>query len=894
MFPPNPTPGEIYQIKPGIFYTYDDALKSWVLTSGNIPEPTSTEISNGLMRSSDYVKLLSYPLDIKQTSIQGQDCQVEYVSGNVTLSSADSFLEIATTAQFPQQPLLPELPMKISNNTYAIDFSLNLPALAEELKSRGQYIATGPSGTSGDQGPTGPRGYDNVPCGPAGAQGLSGTAPACTINSTKEYLQATGATQRVITDVTVAQGIDPTTYDLSVTRELLASTANAAQFVNITNDTSDWLVVTNNPNPGTHGLYYVDAEPIISSIENKFKAELTLLKNGYENVVEYWLKTMSVLYDEQRQALCCALERCISMTKNDSARQHMESVAANAAGVAKIRLNPRGSSDTVTVGGDALKSQIGQSAVCPPGGGFGGGGVIISTSTTVTTPAPTTTTQALGAIVPGPGPDPAPGGGGNAGGGGGGGAGGGNAGGGTPATPVTSFCDISGCNVSNIAGAEIGIQIYQTSDYTRQIPCPEDLSERLRQAGVGDRERCFKINESWSFRSSATRNTRSVQCWNGQWSYPVGENPFGFGVDGGTQGIIMPKYEDIPVDPRVDTTSIGKKYNIFIHIGVFCLTIQGIKDLYLLYKVVDRAGVITYAEWAIRLADIQNTPINAITGGWGTAKYPGDTSGSTFFSVYLPFVPLALVTSEGAKLRPDTFKELEKYRLILNVNTLGQATVITTPAPIVGSYITAVGCQGTTNPAGLNGLTALTPLVLRELSSCLEFVPRKGGGAALGGTVSKTYFVALRLKKAKSLGVYLSNGDYKIKISSVFKDGYKVNIYSYSINSNGEFAGLGGLITSYGNDNDCQYTNNAAYTEDSFTVPLRTSQDYIITITAKQFKDVYGKLVDQVQAFYLAVFPPNAFNLPGCTNESRPDCKGQDLFPDFSGTGQDYVFIPGD
>jgi len=921
MFPPNPSPGEVYHARPGIFYTYDEALKSWILTSGTMPEPTSTEISNGLMQASDYVKLLNYPLDIKQTSIQGQDCQIEYASGNVSLTPGDSFLEIASTAQFPQQPLYPEVPLKVSNNTYAIDFSLNLPELAKELQSRGQYIFTGPSGTRGDQGVRGPRGYDNVPCGPAGQQGLSGSAPACTITSANEYLQATGATQRIITDVNVRQNIDNVTYDLLVTRELLSGSGNAAQYVSASNAASDWLVVTNNPNPGVSDLYYVDAGPIVSTVEEKFKSELTLLKNGYENVVEYWLKTMSVLYDEQRKALCCALERCISMTKNDGARQHMESVAANAAGVAKIRLNPRGTSDTITVGGDALKGYVGETVKCDPGDGFIGGGVTsnpIATSTTITTPAPTTSTQPPGGVVPGPGPGPnpflpttvtpgAPG----APVGGGGGGGGGNL------PVVRNLCDVSKCNVSAFDTFQISMVLHKVPTGNVQfdrVPCPDTLLDRVNRiskatggafypgatfgpsgnsVGIGaDNLYCYKGIESWE----------GTECWNGQKIYPVGQNPFGFGIDGGTQGIVMKRYDrDFTYyvtwdDPKYYT--VGKRFNLYIHAGVFCLTIQGNTELYLVFKVADRNGLGSYAEWAISLRDIENNPVNYITGGWGTAKYPGDAAGSTGFSLNLPFVPLVWEPSAQLKAKyPDDIKKLSEYRVSIDVTT-GVSTVNTrSPAPRIPSYITAVGCRGTTNPGGLDGLTALTPLVYRELNSCLPLKPldARSGALGIGGrnAGSRTYFLALRLKKARLLGASVSNGDYTIKLSTIFRNGYKVSIYSYAYNTNGEFTGLGGIIASYGNDETATYANNGDYTEDSFSVPLRTSQDYIITIMPKTFT-TNNTVFSQSSLFYFAVFPPNTTIAIPCDDSVDEYCKGLDMFPGFTGSMQDLIFAPGD
>lgn len=68
---------------------------------------------------------------------------------------------------------------------------------------------------------------------------------------------------------------------------------------------------------------------------------------------------MSDLFDEQKAALCCALEFCISSTKNISSRQHMETVAATAtAGKAKIRIHGTDSTEGSYISSTKILTKI--------------------------------------------------------------------------------------------------------------------------------------------------------------------------------------------------------------------------------------------------------------------------------------------------------------------------------------------------------------------------------------------------------------------------------------------------------------------------------------------------------------------------------------------------------
>jgi hypothetical protein len=111
-------------------------------------------------------------------------------------------------------------------------------------------------------------------------------------------------------------------------------------------------------------IYYIDIEPLVEAIHQQFLKQAGVLKGGYQNIVKFWIKTMSDLFDEQKAALCCALEHCSSVTKSTELRQHMESVAAAAAGDANILLHGRGSKESVQVASTKLLGQHGGPDLC--------------------------------------------------------------------------------------------------------------------------------------------------------------------------------------------------------------------------------------------------------------------------------------------------------------------------------------------------------------------------------------------------------------------------------------------------------------------------------------------------------------------------------------------------
>ena len=394
LFPDNPTHGMLFQQKNGVLYQYDTSIRSWLkLTSDNINLPLATSIKDGAMSSNDLKKLNRLLIPPPISSIVGNDCVAPYKRGNIDMYGGDQFvkvngnLDIRNIDQFGDV-ISQEIPFQIHEHTYGFDFGLDVQQLVAELENRGQIRLVGKTGTKGDSGSQGDLGINGILSGPQGDVGDAGTAPACTISIEPESFQAQikSGLKRALVNARIVPGVNDKDYTIEFDRQVVGNeTGTAAQF-HIKQIKSTWVlcVASSSNGAGTaeqcgvpgdkkdqyFELYYLDVEPIIDAIHDKFLSEVNRLKVGYEDIVVFWIQNMSDMFDEQKSALCCALERCMSLTKSISTREHMESVAAAAVGKAKISLHGRNSSESVEISSTRPLSQVGGADLCKSGPQF--------------------------------------------------------------------------------------------------------------------------------------------------------------------------------------------------------------------------------------------------------------------------------------------------------------------------------------------------------------------------------------------------------------------------------------------------------------------------------------------------------------------------------------------
>ena len=395
IFPTNPRHRTVYEPRAGLLFQYDATIRSWVnLATAGVSIPLATPVQAGAMSAEDLRKLNRLVIPPPASSIIGTDCTAAYQSGNIGLFSGDDFVEVSGTVKVQNldargDQISKDLPFKIHQNTYGFDFSVNLPALIQELKARNQYKVSGKTGDKGIKGETGDPGPDTVLSGAQGEAGDDGDSTPCLLTVEQDALQVQpheGMAKALVNARVVLDEDDETKYSIEFDRQVIGPGDYAADKFHVRADTSTWvLAVTGGQSADGTGevfctdglaagisqdLYYVDVEPIIESIKRQFLVQVGNMRTGYESAVQFWVQTMSDLFDEQKQALCCALEHCLSIKKNADVREHIESTAAQAAGSANVLLHSRTSDEAVNLSSTRTLKQIGGQDLCRGGPGF--------------------------------------------------------------------------------------------------------------------------------------------------------------------------------------------------------------------------------------------------------------------------------------------------------------------------------------------------------------------------------------------------------------------------------------------------------------------------------------------------------------------------------------------
>ncbi len=399
LFPAAPSHGMVFELRSGLYFKYDATLRSWIkLTSTGVAIPLATAVEDGAMSAIDFKKLNRLVLPPPQSSIIGTDCVSPFRSGTIGLYSGDKFVGVEGTVKVqnigPRGELLSQdMPFHIHQHTYGFDFTIDFPELVDELKLRRQFNVAGRKGDRGDKGKTGIQGPDQILTGPPGDNGQDGPAPPCQLAVEPDELLVEaneGMTKALVAGKVVFDEEDPLKYKIVFDRQMVGPTGYAADKLHVQDDVSPWvLAVTGDQTDGpisdprsqvacgaavgagrAQKIYYVDMEPIVNAIRDRFLREAEIIKGSYQNVVKFWIQTMSDLFDEQKSALCCALEHCKSIKKNAEVRRDIESLAASAAGTANVLLHGRDSDEAVNLSSTRTLKQIGGPDLCRGGPRF--------------------------------------------------------------------------------------------------------------------------------------------------------------------------------------------------------------------------------------------------------------------------------------------------------------------------------------------------------------------------------------------------------------------------------------------------------------------------------------------------------------------------------------------
>jgi len=380
-FPPNPSDGMIFEALPGLFYQYRAADNTWVRIDGSEALPTASPLQDGLMTSSDLRKLMNLSIPPPQASLKGEDCSLIFRAGRIGLYSSDGSLLIEASLDLLNKaaPTQTTKPWDLHRNTVGINFGVNLNQFLDEVKNRGNLIEVelqGDRGPQGDRGDAGRDRLDTGPVGPDGQPGANSPFDGILIEETLDIDIGQSDDPRAIVDIDAEEVSEDENY-LVVTRANIGNPDACPSDVIPANIKSPWLLVVQRGVSSINKLtkitddcgipcaicsssiYYVNIEPLLEQVFTRFKNRVTALKEAKEELVGTWLKSMVYLFNQQKAALCCALENCKSRTRNVGTRQYIESQRIQAA-LGDFSLVIDGAEDKLTVDLDEFKECIGK------------------------------------------------------------------------------------------------------------------------------------------------------------------------------------------------------------------------------------------------------------------------------------------------------------------------------------------------------------------------------------------------------------------------------------------------------------------------------------------------------------------------------------------------------
>jgi hypothetical protein len=342
-FPKNPKTGDIVTIEDGLIYVYDGTLNIWHQQEGGTIS-LATPSSSGLMSASDFKKLNSLVVPPPQSTITVADYGYSFTNGTIALIEGDDFINIDNSAKISD---VSSISRQIHQNTYGFDFTIDTSNFFQYMLDSGRFTVVSPQGATGPKGVTGPSGKDGLTYGPTGATGPSGANAAfdLTIQSEPASLKRVDTSvTRAVTSITTEEISESENY-LVVTRSIIGNPDACPSQLKLSSATSStWLValptstsqatitwLPDSCHTNSQSIYYIDISGILSSIEDEFNREVASIKNDCENIVQFWLSIMAGLFDEQKAALCCALEYCQSQSRNVETRQYIEQQRIQAA-----------------------------------------------------------------------------------------------------------------------------------------------------------------------------------------------------------------------------------------------------------------------------------------------------------------------------------------------------------------------------------------------------------------------------------------------------------------------------------------------------------------------------------------------------------------------------------
>jgi len=335
-WPKDPQDGMIFEKTPGVFFQYDSGTKSWVRLDGYKSIELATALAPGLMSSEDYAKINQLLIPPPQITLSSDQCGGAFEAGQIGLFSNDESLFIEDTLDLiGQDGEVTKETWHLHENTYGFNFRVNIDKLVEELEKRGNIHFEQIQGPKGDTGEKGDPGIDKLDTGPKGPTGEDGQNAPFAGDLVEESIpfEITGDPNRAVIKVEV-ESISKDENYLVITRGLIGNPDACPDEVNVQLQQSPWVLALDFVSesrlqcdtgcPVCATLFYLDFKGIEESVYDRYVYLLNQAKVDRENKAREWLMTMMKVFNDQKAALCCALENCESRKRNQDERRYIE------------------------------------------------------------------------------------------------------------------------------------------------------------------------------------------------------------------------------------------------------------------------------------------------------------------------------------------------------------------------------------------------------------------------------------------------------------------------------------------------------------------------------------------------------------------------------------------
>lgn len=333
LFPDNPTDGQIVELSNGQTYQYASFARSWQLIVK--PQiPLATPISDGLMSKEDYYKLTNIILPPPQITITPTGCST-ISSGYVTFLG-DNYITISIDSN------------NVHENTGLINIGLDVDSLITELRNLNRIRFITPAGDQGDQGESGDDGLDSLPVGPygeTGPDGLDAEWPGSLVQDNLSIKED----NKAIVDIDVERVSADENY-ITVKRATIGNPDACPDTILPQNIQSPWLLVFS---PGAVGtkktqtddgnlvcswscnstIHYLNIQSIVDSVRNQTAIYLESERARKLKIVKEKLDELATIFEQQKIAIGCALEKVRSRSRNIQARQYLEQYKLGVAGI---------------------------------------------------------------------------------------------------------------------------------------------------------------------------------------------------------------------------------------------------------------------------------------------------------------------------------------------------------------------------------------------------------------------------------------------------------------------------------------------------------------------------------------------------------------------------------